>query len=231
MRVAITTVGSRGSEDENRNQSRLEAGKQAIEKANLLQSDLLVLPGGFLVSKCSESRQMLADSLIEKAQCLEIAVAFGVDDYDRDPNFGGEYGFAWSPNEDISHCWKQRTSTSKDKIPQHLSDDNHIINVSGESVSVLICGEIFNKCILAALNKTHPKIVVDLVHVGKGFEVHGAMRKLCQNDIASACSLHAEKQNAMKRCYIPKKGNVSTRDSDIIIEGPPRIEIKSFEVP
>jgi hypothetical protein len=84
---------------------------------------------------------------------------------------------------------------------------------------------------LAALNNKKPKIIVDLIHVGRGFEVHGAMKKLSENGMASACSLHAKSQNSMKRCYIPTAGNVSTRGSDTIIMGPPRIEIKSFEIP
>jgi hypothetical protein len=191
----------------------------------------LVLPGGFLVCRNSESKQKLADSLIDKARCLEIAVAFGVDDYDLDAKNRGAYGFAWSPTEDISHCWKQRSSTSRDKIPLDLCEDVHLLRIGCELVGVLICGEIFNKDILAALNKKKPKIVVDLIHVGQGFKVHVAMRRLSENSIASACSLYAKSQNAVKRCYIPIKGNVSTRNSDVIIRGPPRIEIKSFEIP
>ena len=231
MKVAVTNVGSKAPEPEDatKNKSRLNAGKQAMEIAISLQADIFVLPGGFLVSKNSESRQKLADSLIDKARSLEIAVAFGVDDYDA-KNIGA-YGFAWSPTEDISHCWKQRSSTSKDKIPLSLCEDVHLLRIGSGLVGVLICGEIFNKDIVAALNKKKPKIVVDLIHVGQGFEVHGAMKKLSENGIASACSLHAKSQNSMKRCYIPTTGNVSTRNSDTIIMGPPRIELKSFEIP
>jgi hypothetical protein len=222
-------VGSKAPEDATKNESRLNVGKQAMERAISLLADILVLPGGFLVGKNSESKQKLADSLIDKARSLEIAVAFGVDDYDA-KNIGA-YGFAWSPTEEISHCWKQRSSTSKEKIPLSLCEDVHLLKIGSELVGVLICGEIFNKDILAALNKNKPKIIVDLIHVGRGFEVHGAMKKLSENGMASACSLHAKSQNSMKRCYIPTTGNVSTRDSDTIILGPPRIEIKSFEIP
>jgi hypothetical protein len=222
-------VGSKAPEDATKNESRLNVGKQAMERAISLLADILVLPGGFLVGKNSESKQKLADSLIDKARSLEIAVAFGVDDYDA-KNIGA-YGFAWSPTEEISHCWKQRSSTSKEKIPLSLCEDVHLLRIGSELVGVLICGEIFNKDILAALNKNKPKIIVDLIHVGRGFEVHGAMKKLSENGMASACSLHAKSQNSMKRCYIPTTGNVSTRDSDTIILGPPRIEIKSFEIP
>jgi hypothetical protein len=235
IRIAIANVGSIGPEHEdatkNENESRLEASKQAIERAFSLQADILVLPGGFLVCRNSESKQNLAESLIDRARCLEIAVAFGVDDYDLDAENRGAYGFAWSPTEDITHCWKQRSSTRWDKIPPSLSEDAHLLRIGSELVSVLICGEIFNKDILAALNKKKPKIVIDLIHVGQGFRVHGAMRRLSENAIASACSLHAKSQNAVKRCYIPIKGNMSTRNSDAIIRGPPRIEIKSFEIP
>ena len=78
-----------------------------------------------------------------------------------------------------------------------------------------------------------PKIVVDLVHRGHGFRSAAAMKKLCHHGIASACSAHVQKDDAMKHCYIPGKGNdgnASTREFDRIVEGPPRIELKLFEI-
>jgi hypothetical protein len=129
-------VRSKAPEDATKNESRLDVGKQAMERAISLLADILVLPGGFLVGKNSESKQKLADSLIDKARSLEIAVAFGVDDYDA-KNIGA-YGFGWSPTEDISHCWKQRSSTSKEKIPLSLCEDVHLLRIVSELVAELI---------------------------------------------------------------------------------------------
>jgi len=66
MKVAVTNVGSKAPEpeDSTKNENRLDVGKQAMERAISLQADILVLPGGFLVSKNSESKRKLADSLI-----------------------------------------------------------------------------------------------------------------------------------------------------------------------
>ena len=112
-------------------------------------------------------------------------------------------------------------------------DDVRLLTTEDGVVGVLLCGELFNERIRNALIKRSPKIVVDLVHRGQGFRSAGAMKKLCRYGIASACSAHVRKDDAMKRCYIPsdgKDGNVSIRGFDSIIEGPPRIELKLFEV-
>jgi hypothetical protein len=240
--VVVTTVGSKGPEDATKNESRLEAGKLAIEKANSLGSDVLILPAGFLVCNNSKSRQRIADTLIDKARSSELAVVFGVDD----DNLPQAYGYAWSPLEDITHSWDQRSSTRCwNEQPTTLSDnqweekmksydDARLLTIEKGVVGVLLCGELFNERIRNALIKKSPKIVVDLVHRGHGFRSTGAMKKFCHDGIASACSAHVKMENAMKRCYIPSEGsdgNVSTRGFDRIIEGPPRIELKLFEIP
>jgi hypothetical protein len=236
MKVAVTTVGSKGPEDAIKNEGRLKAGKQAIEEAKSLQAEVLVLPGGFLVSNDSISRSQLANSLIHEAECLDIAIAFGVDVHEKDNNDKyNNYGYAWSPAtpKQKPDGWKQRSGNRREKILPESYEEARLLQVGNASVGILVCGEIFNKDIIATSIKNKPKIVVDLVHGGKGFEVHGAMRKLYRNGIASVCSLHALCKNPVKRCYIPgngKDGNVSTRDFDRVIEGPPRIELKLFEV-
>ncbi|MDD2836753.1 MAG: hypothetical protein PHY05_11485 [Methanothrix sp.] len=246
MKVAITTVGCKGPEDESKNEGRLKAGKLAMAKAKSLGADILVLPGGFVVGNDSESRQRIANALIDEARSLELAVVFGVDDN----SWPQAYGYAWSPVDKIAYCWEERSSTrrwNKRNDQQIILTDNEwdaklksydevrLIMTEGEVAGVLLCGELFNERIRNAFIKCspRPKIVVDLIHRGHGFRSASSMKKLCHYGIASACSAHVQKNYAMKRCYIPGKGNdgnVSTRGFDDIIEGPPRIELKRFEV-
>lgn len=246
MKIAITTVGSKEPEDESKNEGRLKAGKLAMAKAKSLGADVLVLPAGFVVANDFESRQRITDALIDEARSLELAVVFGVDDH----SWPQAYGYAWSPVDNMAYSWEQRSSTrhwnKRSEQPITLTDnqweakrqsydDARILTTKGGLVGVLLCGELFNERIRNALIKRKPKIVVDLVHRGQGFRSAGAMKKLCQYGIASACSAHVQKDGAMKRCYIPgngNEGNVSKRDiDDRIIEGSHRIELKLFEIP
>ncbi len=244
MKVAITTVGCKGPEDESKNEGRLKAGKLAMAKAKSLGADILVLPGGFTVGNDSESRRRIADALIDEARSLELAVVSGVDDN----GWFQAYGYAWSPVDKITRTWEQRSSTrrwnKRNELPITLTDnqweaklksydDFRLLTTAGGVVGVLLCGELFNERIRNALIERRPKIVVDLIHRGHGFRSTDAMKTLCHYGIASACSAHVQKNYAMKRCYIPGKGNdgnVSTREFDSIIDGPPRIELKLFEV-
>jgi hypothetical protein len=246
MKVAITTVGSKGPEDESKNEGRLKAGKMAMSKAKSLGAAILVLPGGFVVGNNFKSRQQIADVLIEEARSLELAVVFGVDDN----SWPQAYVYAWSPVDKMAYSWEQRSSTrhwnKRSEQPNTLTDNEWYANlksydevrlITTESgvAGVLLCGELFNERIRNALIKCspHPKIVVDLIHRGHGFRSASSMKKLCHYGIASACSAHVQKYYAMKRCYIPGKGNdgnVSSREFDSIIDGPPKIELKLFEV-
>lgn len=244
MKVAITTVGSKGPEDESKNEGRLKAGKLAMAKAKSLGADILVLPGGFVVGNDFKSRQRIADALIDEARSLELAVVFGVDDN----SWHLAYGYAWSPVDKMVYSWEERSSTrrwnKRNELPNILTDnqweaklksydDVRLLTTEGGIVGVLLCGELFNERIRNALIKRRPKIVVDLIHRGHGFRSTGAMKRLCHYGIASACSAHVQKVGAMKRCYIPGKGNdgnASTIGLDDRIEGSPRIELKLFEV-
>jgi hypothetical protein len=244
MKVAITTVGSKGPEDESKNEGRLKAGKLAMAKAKSLGADILVLPGGFVVGNNFKSRQQIADVLIEEARSLELAVVFGVDDH----SWPQAYGYAWSPVDKMAYSWEQRSSTrhwnKRSEQPITLTDNQweakwqsydevRLLTTEGGLVGVLLCGELFNERIRNALIKMSPRIVVDLIHRGHGFRSTDAMKKFCHYGIASACSAHVQKVGAMKRCYIPgngNDGNASTIKLDERIEGPPRIELKLFEV-
>jgi hypothetical protein len=246
MNVAIATVGCIGPEDETKNEGRLKSGKLAMAKAKSLGADLLALPGGFLVGNDSESMKRKADEFIDEARSLDLSAVFGVDDI----SWFIAYGYAWSAVDRMAYCWEERSSTRfwnrRNKQQIKLSDNEwdaklksydevRLITADGGVVGVLLCGELFNERIRNALIKLspHPKIVVDIIHRGQGFRTAQSMKKLCCNGIASACSAHVMKKCAMKRCYIPGKGNdgnVSTREFDSIIDGPPRIELKLFKV-
>jgi len=252
MKIAATTVGTQGPETPAQNQQRLEAAKHALIKAKAIEADVLVLPGGFFTSGDSQSREHIANSLISEAKRSDMAVVFGVDEIGPGSSQVGAkgkwrkqttgwwpetpmYGYAWSPTEKATHCWRQRSTNRTD---QWLVDDKRckevrLLMIGDEALGVLMCGEIFNERIRDALRKhePRPKVVADLGHEGRWYRVHHGMEALAEGEqgIASMCSLHVQGQNAKKRYCTPSRGYMSTNVSDRIVYGPPRIEIKLWE--
>jgi len=249
MKVVATTVGSKGPESQVHNQERLDAAKQALINAKQMLADVLVLPGGFFTSHDSQSRQRIANSLISKAEEFGIAVVFGVDEEAEEPRKvkakrkkrkGGKggfpspmYGYARSHTENMSYCLRQRSTNRDDQwvVSDEMCKEVRILKIGDEALGVLMCGEIFNQRIRNAIigYSLRPKVVADVAHVGQGFRVGKAMKKLCDFGLASICSVHVKRRFAMKHCCIPKKGFVSSRDWDRVVDGPPRIELKLWE--
>jgi len=241
LKLAVTTVGRRGpDEDEGCNMERFRAAELALAKVADLGADLIVLPGGFFTAHSSRARDTIANSLISKAKEIGIAIIFGIDqevkslstDYHREIQSGGLpfYGYAWSPSENVIHCWAQRSTNNQNQwwAPEKACREMRLLGIGDEIVAVLMCGEIFNQRIRQALSNYQPraKVVVDVAHVGSGFRVWQGMKKLAKLGRASVCSVHVQLEYAVKYCYDPKRGCLSTRIRDGYVFGPPRIELK-----
>lgn len=240
MKLVAVTVGRKGPEGEGQNRERLMAGERATEKAAELGADVIVLPAGFFTAHTSKLRDSIAYSLVDIAKQQNIAVVFGVDqevknlskNWKREIS-GGRlpfYGYAWSPSEDSKHCWNQRSTNRYDQwyAPEELCKEVRLLRIGDETLAVLMCGEIFSQRIRKALTEYHPKpiVVADVAHIGAGFRVTPGMKVLAAKGLASVCSVHAQREYAMKYCYVPGKGRMSSRIPDGHVYGPPRIELK-----
>lgn len=240
MIIAATTVCRKGSEDERQNQERLSAAEQALEKAVELGGDLLALPAGFFSARSLHTQEAMAHSLISKAKQLGIAIAFGIDRQVKNPQTDWEilitgrllpyYGYAWSPSDNLTYCWQQRSSTSSN---QKLVSDGHckkvrLLKVGDDHIGILLCGEIFNQRIRDSLVKhsPRPKVVVDLAHIAGGLRIGRSMKILAEKGLAAICCVHAQCEYAMKHCYTPESGRISARIPDAYVSGLPRIELK-----
>jgi len=241
MKIVTTTVGAQGPESGKMNEERLRAAKQALEKATSL-GDIIVLPAGFFTANNAQAREAIAMSLISAAKQVGIAIIFGVDQQVKNPRTDKEilctglmlpyYRYAWTPGEVEPRYWQQRSSTSENQW--YSSDERckevRLLKIKGETLSVLMCGEIFNQRIRQALDnfKPRPTVVVDVAHVGSGFRVWQGMKKLAELGLPSVCSVHAQCEYAVKHCYVPPGKRLSSRLRDAYVHGPPRIELKSW---
>lgn len=240
MKLVATTVGRKRPDDASWNDTRFKSGKQALIRASNLGADILVLPGGFFTARSSDSREAIARRFIAEAEQIGITVVFGVDEISKNVKTDHEYlrrgqllpyyGYAWSPTDGIIHCWQQRSSTRGNQWFTHISYCQELrqLKIGDEVIEILMCGEIFNERIRNSLTKhgPEPKVVADVAHVGSGFRVFQGMKKLADLGIPSVCSVHAQSENAMKHCYLPGKGSASSRKSDAVVYGVPRIELK-----
>lgn len=242
MKLAATTVGYEGYGKEECNKKRLSVAKRALQAAIKRGAQVLVLPGGFLTAHSYDTRKAIADSLKTEAEQLGIGIVFGVDQQLKNPNTDEKilskgqllpyYGYAWSPSEDVLHCWQQRSSTRANQWARVLRDaicgEERILRIGNETLAVLMCGEIFNERIRNAVADYHPKpkVVVDVAHEGSGFRVFQAMKVLARLDLPSICSVHAQREFAVKHCYVPPGTRLSSGSRDGWVYGPPTVELK-----
>lgn len=245
MKVVATTVGRKTPDDEKRNQERLKAAEVALEKAAKLGADLIALPAGFFTARSSLVRDNIVQALISKAKKLGIAIVFGVDQDSKDlskdwvPKIRSGalpfHVFAWSPSENAIHFWRQRSITSKDQrwAPDLSCRKARLLRIGDGEVGILICGEIFNQRIRNSLANYSPRpmVIIDIAHVGSRFRVWQGMKKLAELGLASVCSVHVQREYAMKYCYDPKRGCLSTPKRNDYVLGPPRIELKLWTFP
>jgi len=240
MKLVTTTVSYEGYADGAWNGKRLSVAESAVGKAAELGAHVLVLPGGFFATRTSKARDSIATSLINIAKRQKIAVIFGVDqdvkslsrDYNREIQRGGLpfYGYAWSPSENVIHCWAQRSTNNQNQwsAPERVCTEMRLLGIGDEIVAVLMCGEIFNQRIRHALSNYQPraKVVVDVAHEGRRFRVFQGMKVLARLGLPSACSVHAQREFAVKHCYVPPGTRLSSALRDGYVYGPPSIELK-----
>jgi hypothetical protein len=242
MKIVMTTVGRKGPGGEGENGDRLRSAEAAIVKAANIRAAAIAFPGGFFSTNDEGTRKTLSEKLIGIARKSNIAVIFGIDQQTKIVSEDWiilkkglmlpYYGYGWSPNEDIVHCWAQRSSDSNNQwwASDERCNDVRVIRVGNDAVGILMCGEIFNERIRNSSAKylPKPKLIVDVAHIGQRFRVWQGMKKLADLGLSSVCTVHAQREYARKYCYIPGKGNMSTSTPDDSVSWPIRIELKSW---
>lgn len=239
MKLISTTVSYEGFNQPNQTKNLLGVAEQAIEKASKLDSDVLSLPAGLFMCRNSTSVNETALSLIETAKQFNMAIIFGIDQQTKNlsDNYIQEiidgklpfWCYAWSQNDGIKY-WNQRSTNRNNQryASNEICNELRTITVSGEKLAILMCGEIFNLRIRNNLikNSKNIKVVVDTAHEGRQFRIDGSMEILANSDLSSVCSVHVQKECAMKRGYKAGGMKLSTKGYDSYVFGPPRIEMK-----
>ena len=259
MKIAAGIVSCEGYGNPDANDNLLNIYQQILNESNKKKVDLLCLPGGYLRARSRKDKEELAKSLVENAKNYKIAIAVGIDVIDgrskpvkssksrkskktTSSNNILAFAICWSPAERQNyHCWQQRSRTSSDyKTASNKKKETYreqrTLLVGDGSVEILLCGEVFNRIIRnnVIIRSSDIATVVDLVHDLCGFRATGSMKNLAKNGLTTLCSGHLKRHSGMKFRYDPKVGNGwlcnSSRDAEISLEGPPRIELKIWDV-
>jgi hypothetical protein len=231
---------------------RLSVLKQALQQCRDHRVSLLCLPAGYFKVRSERERCKLGERVVELAKAVDIVVAAGVDvgakgkkskdtkkskkrSFDltrkqRRPSFA----LVSNPRERKAFFFRQRSVSSRD---QHLVKDDvcawsSAVLIEGKRVEILSCGEIFNARVREGVVKRKPKVdvVVDLGHKSAGFRVDGPLKFFASHHLWSFCAAHAKTHGAMKRAYAPGGKKKSSTNTDILVEGPPRLELKLWNI-
>lgn len=243
MKIATCTVSLEGFGDPNWSDRRLRLLSDVLSRLQELQVDILCLPGGYLTANSISQRDELAQAIYNEIKKYKIAIAIGIDIETKDlsqdwsnkvrENTLPWFAICWSPVDDILHCWRQRSTTSRDqwKSSYRVCAEKRTLPILNSHVEVLMCGEMFNERIRNNILSRNDGLtaVVDLGHTSAGFRIWAGMKKLAKEGCTVLCSVHANKRLARKYCYTPG-GCRSTNIPDETFPGSPRLELKVWSL-
>lgn len=237
MKIVAGTISSQGYGDPMANSNRLDLYRQMLQQSRERNCNVVCLPGGYLTTQSKREKDKLAEILVGEAKHYGIAIVVGIDVIGKQSAFA----VSWSPVEGSAwRTWEQRSSTSTDwrtasNNEKETYHERRTLTVAEDTIEVLLCGEIFNPVVRDNIveRKDYLTAIVDIAHKGGGGfnRATKTMRKLAKKSgLSIFCSIHTRSRNTLKRRCDPTGILASTRESDIIIEGPPWAELKIWDV-
>lgn len=244
MRIATGTVSYDGYHRPAANERLINLCARALQLAGEQGAELVCLPAGYLIASGEDERDQLSERAVAEAQRSGVGVALGIDlsakklrtDCTQQirENRLPWFAVCWSPSEGVAHCWRQRSTNSRDcrAASDQTCAEQRTLRSLGGNVEVLMCGEIFNPRIRANIaNRRHTiRAVVDLGHQSEGFRVFQGMRALSRRGLVVLCSVHTERRLGQKYKYDPGGVRRSSRHADICLGDGPRIELKVWDI-
>ena len=238
FKIATCTVSYDGYAHPAGTPTRMALLSSAVSQLSDRGVELFSLPGGYAFASSNSHLNTLQRRLGRLAIDAGIDLVVGVDARVKTASPSeevirrGRLG-AWavyaSRNGHIVR-WRQRSTTRDNQrwVSDAVCEEERLVRQIPR-VESLICGEIFNERIRAALIRRNTRLVIDHAHTSQGFRVFAAMKVLARSGVSSLCSVHADLRNAVKHCYVPGpsgRERRSSRETDLEIGSRPRLEIK-----
>ncbi len=223
--------------DDAENVARLKAFSDALAQLYERQVRLFVLPAGYLYASSWPVLEAQAERLQREASPSGIAYAVGIDLWPdaRPQRFAVGNGLtaftaAWSSTTGPV-LWQQRSTSATNQWTATAleCEEPRTLDVDGEPIELLTCGEIFNERIRTSVIARGVPTVVDLGHVSQRFRVHAGMKILTRYGVRTAlCSVHCGPWG-QKDCYTAGAVTQSSRRADITVDRDPRLEIAVWD--
>ncbi len=191
LRVCTTVVraGLKSNDD------RIAAAKGLIS-ARPNDSELVVLPAGFLEARSEAQVREVAAPVIDAARAANVAVILGVDAAGRGSAKKGSLPYflvGWSPGLRRAAVWRQRSETSADArdAPPAALAEARALRVAGRSVAPIACGEVFSPAVRERVAEMKPHVAVLAAHSARGARHWAGQRCLAKLGVRSVRAVHA----------------------------------------
>lgn len=209
LRVATTVVSPEGQGTAERAKLLRELILQPIGAA------LLVLPAGAVRAANEAGVRKAAAPLIAAAKKMKVAVLFGVDVGRPTRSAGARvkkgalpyFLVGWSPADGVK-VWRQRSLTGDDAgdVPEGLLHERRSLQVAGQTIAPIACGEIYNPAIRSGIAELEPRLAVLSAHAAAGarhWAPQGALLGLGVPSVRSVHSATATVEPVIDSCSEP----------------------------
>jgi hypothetical protein len=233
MKLIHTVVSADGFRDSTRNPQRLRVLDELLKKATEHDAQLLVVPAGFFAARDQEE----CDQIVQKASRLaaqaSVALIGGVDIGRVDKKSSDTlvarhelpyFGFAVSKSGESSKLWRQVSIRGKHAklVPDGaIPGEERLIDIAGNSVATLICGELFNERVRESISRRQPDMVIDLGHSGMGQGLIPAMSSVARSSRCPVIhSQHLEDHKKTSIHFVDFVGSKARQHSQRVQENP-----------
>jgi hypothetical protein len=160
----------------------------------------------------------IAAPLIAAAKAARVAIQLGVDCDSFARVRKGPLPFflvAWSP-EDGAQLWRQRARRPGDEVPQKLLDEPRVLNVAGQRIAPIACGEIYIQSIRAGIAALKPSLATLSAHFAAGSRHWAPQECLQRLGVPSVRSAHAS--SGTREVLVSRDGVVEP-EAEVAVRG------------
>jgi hypothetical protein len=201
MRIATTIATPMGFGESTSNRMRIRDACLGIDAAAEAGARLLVLPAGLLCVVNGKQERAGAE-IVARARERCIAVVFGVDtrggSRSKRANNQKLVNREWpffviaQGTADTSSIWRQRCTNRSNGSDIDGEPERRVIEVDGELVGVLACGEVFSPVMRAACKTWGVRRIVVPFHSAAGSRFSHAVAWARRNRMHCVRAVHAK---------------------------------------
>lgn len=200
MKIVTTTAFRQGFGNAASNPARIRDACQVLDEAAEEGARIVLLPAGFLCAP--EGWQLrVGAKIVAHAEKRRVAVVFGVDTsaakQTKRPSKRDETNRHWPffivacGTSGAHQLWRQRSTSRANGAEVDEHPERRVVDVDGELVDVLACGEVFSAVLRAACKTWGTRRMVVPFHTAAGSRFSNALSWSEQNGICCVRAVHA----------------------------------------